>query len=205
MTPHETPPETPSLAPHLWVALCGLLAAGSVLVWALDAGYQLAWQAASWRQTPWTLWSAPLLHLSAVHMLGNLLALAALALLGVVIPLGARAALALFLAWPLSTASLMAWPEVTRYVGLSGLVHAGVAIVWLHARQAPVAQRWSPLLLAALLLKLVTEQAWVYPVSFDPYWNINVVAAGHLGGAVTGLVCGAICLIRLRPSPSAAF
>lgn len=197
-------PEAPTPEPHLWVALCSLLAVGSVLVWALDAGYQLGWQAATWRQTPWTLWTAPLLHLSAIHMLGNLLALAALAVLGVVIPLGTRAALALFLAWPLSTASVMAWPEVTRYVGLSGLIHAGVAIVWLHARQAPVAQRWSPLLLAALLLKLVTEQAWVYPVSFDPYWNINVVSAGHLGGAVVGLVCGAVCLIRLRPSASAA-
>ncbi|MFZ4287265.1 rhombosortase [Variovorax sp. HJSM1_2] len=193
-------PDTPSFSPYPWVALCCLLALGSVLVWALDAGYQLAWLSATWRQTPWTLWTAPLLHLSAIHMLGNLMALAALAVLGLVIPLGARAALALFLAWPLSTASLMAWPEVTRYVGLSGLIHASVAIVWLHARQAPVAQRWSPLLLAALLLKLVTEQAWLYPVSFDPYWNINVVAAGHLGGAVVGLVCGAVCLIRLRPS-----
>lgn len=181
-----------------WAGLCAALGLLSALLWALDTplahtpswAQALAWDAAHWPRAPWTFWTASLVHVSGSHLLANLLALAAVAVLGSALHAPRSVALALFVAWPLSTASLLLWPGVTGYRGLSGLLHAAVLALWAHAAVHAIARPLPFALLAGVLLKLATERAWVQPVVFDPDWGFNVVYAAHLGGALAGALCG---------------
>lgn len=181
-----------------WAGLCAVLGLLSTLVWAFDAplprslswAQALAWDAARWPTAPWTFWTASLVHVSGSHLLANLLALAALAVLGSALHAPRSVAVALLVAWPLSNVSLLLWPAVTGYRGLSGLIHAAVLALWAHAAVHAIARPLPFALLAGVLLKLVTERAWVRPVVFDPDWGFNVVYAAHLGGALAGALCG---------------
>lgn len=172
-----------------WPVLCGLLGVG--MAWAGLAGNPdaLAWSPQHWANAPWTLWTASLVHLSPAHALANLLALGALALLGWGLHAGRAAVWAALLAWPLGTWALLAWPEVVRYSGLSGLLHALVGVLWAHSLLF-AARPWSFVVFTGLTLKLLSEQGWVQPVVFDPSWGFNVVSAAHFSGALAGMVCG---------------
>lgn len=130
-----------------------------------------------WLSHPWTLWTAPLVHLSVAHALANVFAMAALlamAALGGGRPLLRRYLIGLLIAWPISTLSLALCPEVTSYVGLT--------------------------LLRGLAVKLWQEQAWVQPVVWSTDWGFNVVVVAHLYGAGVGLVVGAV-LVALTRQP----
>jgi rhomboid family GlyGly-CTERM serine protease len=150
----------------------------------------------NWFSHPWTLWTAPLVHLSVAHALANCFALAALlgmAALGGGKPLLLRYLIGLLIAWPLSTLSLMLCPQVSYYVGLSGLVHAGVALLGVFLLQG---SRYLGLtLLLGLAVKLWQEQAWVQPVVWSADWGFHVVVVAHLYGAVVGLVVGAVAVL----------
>jgi rhomboid family GlyGly-CTERM serine protease len=184
-----------------WPALCALLGVLSAGLWLLDPPghpaaplpHLLAWEYAHWPERPWMLWTASLVHLSGAHLLANLLALTAVGVLGAALHVGRSAALALFLAWPLGTASLLLWPGISQYRGLSGLIHAAVLALWAHAAVNATSKPFSFVLLAGIGLKLATEHAWSQPLAFDPDWGFNVVYAAHLGGAVAGAVCGLVC------------
>lgn len=178
-----------------WPALCAALGLASLLVWLAGAvaglpTTALAWSATDWAVRPWTLWTAALFHLSGIHLLANLLALGALAVLGRALRAGPAAAVALLAAWPLATLGLIVWPQVAWYGGLSGLVHAAVAVLWAHAALRRQGWPLSFLLFVALLFKLMAEHAWTTPVAFDPAWGFNVVYAAHLTGALAGVICG---------------
>jgi rhomboid family GlyGly-CTERM serine protease len=184
-----------------WPSLCALIGVLSAVLWLLHppsyAAAQLpnplTWDAARWTERPWTLWTASLVHLSGSHLLANLLALAALAVLGAALQARRSAALALFMAWPLGTVSLLLWPGVAHYRGLSGLIHAAVLALWAHTAINSIAKPLSFVLLAGMALKLATEHAWSQPLAFDPDWGFNVVYAAHLSGAVAGAACGLLC------------
>ena len=166
-----------------------MLALGGMAAWLWGNG-QLAWQAATWVQRPWVLWTAGLAHLSGAHLLGNLLGLAVLAVLGTCLHAGTAAALALVLAWPLGTLALVWWPQVASYSGMSGLLNAMAAVLWAHAALRGGAKPVSFTIFAVLVLKLLSEHAWSQPVAFDPNWGFNVVYAAHLAGALAGAACG---------------
>jgi len=187
-----------------WPTLCAALAVASLAVWAAGpaAAAALQWDAGTWMRQPWTLFTSALVHLSGAHLLANLLALGALAILGWSMGAGTPASIALLGAWPLGTLALLAWPGVTRYSGLSGLVHAAVAVLWVHAAIRGRAYPLTFVLFVALVFKLLGEHAWTTPVAFDPDWGFNVVYAAHLGGALTGAVCGLVAAVwsrALRP------
>ena len=146
---------------------------------------------------PWTLFSAACTHLSHAHLWANLLALAALALLGAALKATKVSALALLLAWPLTTLGLLAWPSVSSYAGLSGLIHAGLGILVLHCAFYSVAKPWGFVLLCGLVLKLLAEAAWLHPVVFSQPWGFHVVYAAHLTGVVVGAGLS-LCLFNLR-------
>lgn len=196
-------PRPPRPDVRAWAGLCTVLGLLSTLVWAFDAllprglswAQSLAWEAARWQAAPWTWWTASLVHVSGSHLLANLLALAALAVLGSALQAPRSTALALLVAWPLSNLSLLLWPAVTGYRGLSGLIHAAVLALWAHAAVHAIARPLPFALLAGVLLKLATERAWVRPVVFDPDWGFNVVYAAHLGGAAAGAWCGAMAAL----------
>lgn len=184
-----------------WPSLCALLGVLSVGLWLLGPPghpaaplpHFLAWEPAHWPQRPWMLWTASLVHLSGAHLVANLLALAAVGVLGAALHAGRSATLALFLAWPLGTASLLLWPGISQYRGLSGVIHAAVLALWAHAAINAIAKPLSFVLLAGVALKLAMEHAWNQPLAFDPDWGFNVVYAAHLGGAMAGAACGLVC------------
>lgn len=155
------------------------------------AWHPLAWEASRWTTRPWTLWTSALVHTSGGNLAGNLLALGALAVLGHALGARRAAALALLAAWPLSTWALTLWPEVSSYTGLGGVIHAAAAIIGIHVAGRPELKPFSPLVFAAIGLKLIAERAWMQPVAFDPSWGFNVVYAAHLTGTLAGAACAA--------------
>ena len=179
-----------------WLALCALHIALSMLAWwartnVVDA---ITWQSDHWLHQPWTLWTSSWVHMNPPHLIGNQVALGALAALAWVVRPTRASALAWLLAWPLLQLSLLLWPQIGYAVGLSGLLHAGVAVMAIHLLLkrivVPKARRWGALLALGLLTKLVVESAWSNPVAWDPANNMSVVQAAHLAGAFWGAVLG---------------
>ena len=121
------------LAPgRLWLALGAVAAAGAVLAWGLPATW-LDWQPQRASSQPWRAWSAAWVHWSPLHLAANLAGVAVLAALGWVAQLPRAAALAWAGAWPLTQLGLALRPDLAHYGGLSGVLHAGVAVaaLWL--------------------------------------------------------------------------
>ena len=160
---------------------------------------QLDWQPGLWQAQPWRLWTAALVHWSGAHLLLNLLGCAALIAWGHAAALGRRQTLAWLAAWPLTALLLATSPTLLRYGGLSGVLHAGVAIgawalVWHCQGQR---RRVGVLVLAGLALKLLFEEPrlahWLgltvptLPLAGAP--GFAVASYAHFSGAVTGLFC----------------
>lgn len=138
------------------------------------------------------LWTASLVHLSVAHLLVNLGGLLVLAVLGVFLRAQWPATLAVLLAWPLGTLALAWWPHVTWYAGMSGLLMAMLAVLCVQAAMHAGTRVASVVLLMVLLLKLLSERAWMQPLAFDPYWGFNVVNAAHLSGTLAGAAAAAL-------------
>jgi membrane associated rhomboid family serine protease len=157
-----------------WWAVALALGAPALLIgWApLDtpADTWPAWQAAlalhppqGWAQAPWRWWTCAWLHGSAAHQLGNMLAVLAVAALGQQGRMPRRAAIAWALAWPLTHLALLGQPQPVTYVGASGVLHAGVAILGVYHlldRHEGAQQMLGPLLLGGLALKVFMENPW---------------------------------------------
>ena len=194
-----------SRRPGAWLIACGLLGGGAVLVGAPDllwlardnAPHPLAWDAVGWVLRPWTLWTAAWVPDSAGSLAANLLAFTALAVLGAWLRAGQAAALSLLLAWPLGTAALLLWPEVTHYRGLGGPVHAAAMALWADLAFRSSTKPLSFALFAGMGLKLLLEHGWTQPVAFDPSWGFNVVYAAHLTGALAGAASGLVLAAAL--------
>ena len=179
----------------LWLSLCLLHAVASMLVWWAGApvAQALTWKADTWLQQPWTLWTTPWVHIHTPHLIGNQLAVGALAAMAWLIRPNVVASLAWLLAWPTLALALPLWPHIGYAVGLSGLIHAAVAVVavqllWGQAPLVPRGRRWGGLLAAGLCGKLALEQGWHWPVVWSNSASMSVVQAAHLTGAVAGAV-----------------
>lgn len=188
--------------PQAWWALCALLAVGALLGWFVEPA---AW---NWRPNlalaqPWRWWTAAWVHLSGLHLAANLAGLALTAALGRYGGAGRADALAWALAWPLTHLALSLQPSLGAYGGLSGVLHAGVAIVALRlALHTPPARRLIGLaLLAGLAIKLLLEQPWQGALRRTPDWDFAVAPAAHVAGTVAGALCalvGALLAARAR-------
>ncbi|WP_051237206.1 rhomboid family intramembrane serine protease [Ottowia thiooxydans] len=204
----ETRPPSSFTRTHAWALTCTLIIFSSGALWVAAAKgiaspQHLAWRPDLWLTAPWTLWTAPLEHFVLPHAIANTLALASLAVLGSLVSAQARDALALILAWPLSTLGLLLWPEVGGYYGLSGVVHAAAAVLTIRALASPTTLRIGQWMAIGLLFKLALERGWSMPIGFESSWGFNVVFAAHLTGAVAGatmaLIVQAMEIIQLRP------
>jgi rhomboid family GlyGly-CTERM serine protease len=182
-----------------WACLAIGLALGALAAWALPRE-GLDWQPALAFSEPWRLWSAAFVHLSPLHLQANLLGCAVVGAFGVAAGLPQRASWAWFLAWPLTHAALALQPlllpqqpPLLNYGGLSGVLHAGVAIAALHvAALQPSPRRWVGVaVLAGLAAKLVLEQAWAGPTQAVAGWDFRVATLAHLTGSLAGLLCAA--------------
>ena len=136
-----------------WVMLSALLCLGAVAVTIVSAGGVLAldWQPALGLHEPWRLWTCAWVHGSQAHLLVNLAGGAVVAFVGWRARVPTASAVAWFVAWP-GTQLVMAAIDSERlglvmphYFGLSGVLHAGVAVLGLSlawpATRAPARAR----------------------------------------------------------------
>jgi rhomboid family GlyGly-CTERM serine protease len=180
------------LGPALWGGLSsGMLAA------ALD------WRPGLWRAEPWRLWSAAWVHLNARHLGVNAAGAALVAALGVAARVDARAAWAWALAWPATHAALALQPGLARYAGLSGVLHAGVAVVALALWRGGSGRerRIGVAIGAGLLLKLVLEAPWAMEQAWSPELGMAVVPWAHAAGAVAGALAAGLLRARAGGPP----
>lgn len=197
---------------HSWLLLCALHGVASMLLWwaPADTLALLTWQADGGLRRAWTLWSSAWVHLNTPHLISNQLALGVLTAFVWVVRPPLASALAWLLAWPLVQAVLPLWPQIGYAVGLSGVLHAGVAVLAVHLlRQRialPQARRWGLLLGLGLLAKLGLERGWNHPVVWDTANHMSVVRGAHLAGAFWGLCLGLLTsgpFRRQRPETAA--
>ncbi len=187
-----------------WSALALGLALGALLAWPLPrAG--LDWQPTLAASAPWRAWSAAFVHWSTQHLLANLAGCAALLLLGRAAALPGRCAWAWALAWPLSHWGLLLRPELAHYGGLSGVLHAGVAVAALELllRRRGRQRSIGALIALGLALKLALEDPLGPALQTVAGWDIALAPFAHLSGALSGLLAGAIC--ALAPQALAAW
>ena len=168
-----------------------LLLLGALLGW-LQPASRIDWQPALALGQPWRAFSAAFVHYSRLHLFANLAGLLLIGALGVAAQLPARAAVAWALAWPATQLGLLAQPALAHYGGLSGVLHAGVAVAALQMLLGDlVAQRrLGAIILAVLLAKIVNEAPWAATVTHPPGWDIAVAPGAHLSGSVAGLLAG---------------
>jgi rhomboid family GlyGly-CTERM serine protease len=172
-----------------WVAVAALLGIGALLVHGAPAD-ALDWQRArAWSQ-PWRWWSAAWVHLSDLHLAANLAGLLLVALLGIAADVTPRGVLAWLLAWPMTQLALVVEPGLARYGGLSGVLHAAVAVVGVQlVAEGPRLRRGlGALLLAGLAAKVLVEAPWRAPLQHPPGWDIAVAPLAHASGAVAGVL-----------------
>lgn len=194
MTPTIKPMRLPVAQPSIaWFWVCALLGVGSLLALAAPKD-MLDWGRSAALLQPWRLVSAAWPHLSMAHLLLNLAALAAVAALGWLLRAGKTQAIAWLVCWPLIHAALWLQPEVTRYAGLSGVLHAGVAICAVAACCEPdrLVKAVGGMLLAGLALKVLIEAPWSRPLQESVALGITVVPLAHAAGAALGLLAGAV-------------
>lgn len=168
------------------MTLCAALAALSLLAWPLPRD-ALDWQPALLVAQPWRAVTAAFVHLTPLHLAANLAGCAVLALLGHRAGLGRREVLAAVVALPLTQLALLLRPELARYAGLSGVLHALAAIAALTLLLRRSRDR---LVGAAVALGLVVKLALEHPLGpvlrATPGFDFAVAPFAHLTGAVTG-------------------
>lgn len=177
-----------------WLAVAVALVLGSALAWWLPAPW-LDWQPGRGLAEPWRLVSAAFVHWSERHWLANAGAAIVVAALGAVARLPHRAAWAWLAAWPLTHALLWVQPGLLHYGGLSGVLHAAVAVagLFLAAGGPRRRERWiGAAILAGLALKIVLERPWAGPPARPGDWDIAVAPVAHAAGALAGLACAAL-------------
>lgn len=185
------------------------LACTALLLWGRDMA-RWDWQPALAWTEPWRAWTAAGVHLSLRHLLMNLAGCVLIGLLGSRAPLLPRDALAWCLAWPLCQWGLLLRPDLAHYAGLSGVLHAGAAIIaWRLLRSGRGLQRGVGALLAAgLAFKLWTEQPWGPAVQNVPGWDFALAPWSHLSGVLAGLLMAALLnawgVRGRKPPPSLA-
>lgn len=181
------------LLPALWLAF--VPAAHGALDWRPDRIAQA-----------WRWWSAAWVHLSTLHLIANLAGGALVVALGLAARVAPRAALAWLAAWPLTHLALALQPELVRYGGLSGVLHAGVAVVAIELllRSTARERALGTAIAVGLALKVVLEAPWRGALAHPEGWDIAVAPLAHAAGAIAGGVCAAAAAAVSRsrkPSP----
>lgn len=143
----------------------------------------------------WRLLSAHAVHLGWRHFLLNLLALV---LILAIFPDSLRRGAAVWLIFASLAAIdgglLLLRPEILWYVGLSGVLHgllAGACVLTARRREGRV-------LLLLLGAKLLWEQRYGALPSTATIAGGPVLVDAHLFGAIGGLVCAGMVLLRRR-------
>ena len=182
---------------RLWLVVCAFLAAG-VGIGCLVTATSWDWQPALALRQPWRWWTAAWVHLSALHVVANLAGLFVVAALGRSARLPAIMAVAWLASWPLVHLALLGEPGLMHYAGLSGVLHAGVAVaaVFVAVERAGTARRIGMALLVGLGLKVFLESPWGPALQPMPGWDFAVAPLAHASGAAAGTLCALLALAR---------
>jgi rhomboid family GlyGly-CTERM serine protease len=194
-------PSSADAGARAWAGLAALLAVGACLASATDPR-SIDWQPAlAWRE-PWRAWTAALLHLSPLHLAANLAGAAALAVFGWAARLPRRSAVAWAVAWPLTQWGLLVRPDLLHYGGLSGVLHAGVAIaaLFLALRASGLRRAIGVATLAVTAAKVVGEAPWGPALRAPEGWDIAVAPVAHASGLLAGLATGLAAELLRRAS-----
>lgn len=190
------------LTSRAWACFSIGLALAALALWTVPREL-LDWQPALAASQPWRFWTAAFVHLSPLHLQANLLGCAVVAVFGLVAGAPRSAVWAWLAAWPLTHAALALQPQLLHYGGLSGLLHAGVAVAASHLawREQGYRRLIGGAVLAGLAAKLLGEQAWLGPTQLVAGWDIRIAPLAHLSGAIAGLLCSAVALALTAPHP----
>jgi len=192
------------VASRLWLITASAFALLALLAWPFDNA-ALLWQP----DKPWRAFTAPFAHLSFLHLIANLTGCVVVGVLGQMAQCPPRMSGAWLLAWPLTQWGLLLRPDLIRYGGLSGLLHAGVAIIIValltrggaqHARE----RRIGLALFAGLLLKLWVDEPFGPAAQTREGWDMAIAPFAHLSGAFSGAICGGVAALwgaRVRRNP----
>jgi rhomboid family GlyGly-CTERM serine protease len=193
-----------SSAARAWLGLAALLAVMALLAWPV-ARTTLDWQPALAFTQPWRAFSAVAVHYSGLHLGANLVGAALVAALGAVAQVPRRMVWAWVVAWPLTQFGLLLKPELLHYGGLSGVLHAGVAVASLSLVVGGLrSQRWiGAAILAGTCIKVIGEAPWGASLRYGEGWDIAVAPLAHATGLVAGLLCAAAAqgIARWRARP----
>lgn len=187
---------------RVWIGFAVVLAA-SALGFALAAipPAALDWQPALAAREPWRAFSAIAVHYSTLHLGANLVGTALVAALGAAARVSAPMVWAWIGAWPLTQLGLLARPDLTHYGGLSGVLHAGAAVVAVHLlASGPRPQRLIGAGLATgLLVKVLGESPWGAALRNPAGWDIATAPLAHATGLSAGVACALMAMALRRP------
>jgi len=178
----------------MWIAASALLGLGALAGLGLPSAV-LDWQPSLASSEPWRAWGAAFVHLSVLHLAANLAGAALVGALGFVAGVPRRSVLAWFAAWPLTHLALLARPDLTHYAGLSGVLHAGVAVVAVNLIASARGPRRAIGLavLVGLALKVASETPWAAEALRHPAgWDIAIAPFAHASGLVAGTLASAV-------------
>ncbi|MFT7776564.1 rhombosortase [Roseateles sp.] len=184
------------MASRVWLSLCAALAALSLLAWPLPRD-ALDWQPAIVAAQPWRAVSAAFVHWTPLHLAVNLAGCAVLALLGSRAELGPREALAGLGALPLTQLGLLLRPDLQRYAGLSGELHALAAIAALALVTRSGRERLVGVAVAlGLVAKLALESPLGPALRAAGDFDFPVAPFAHLTGAIAGTLAWRLTMRR---------
>jgi len=185
-----------------WGGLAALLGLLALAGWGMPRE-TIDWQPALALTQSWRAFSAIGVHYSVLHLLANLAGAAAVGALGIAARAPLAAAWAWAAAWPLTQLGLLLEPGLFHYGGLSGVLHAGVAVISVVLLWPPGAptRRWVGLaLLAGLVVKVSLETPWGAPLRYPAGIDIAVAPLAHASGLVAGLLCAIVARLTTRAS-----
>ena len=177
-----------------WGGLAALLGVIALAGWAMPRE-ALDWQPALALSQPWRALSAVAVHYSPLHLLANLAGAAVVGALGIAASAPRWSTWAWAIAWPLTQFGLLLEPALLHYGGLSGVLHAGVAVTavaLLSAPNMPTRRLVGLALLAGLVVKVVLEAPWGAPLRYPAGIDIAVAPLAHASGLVAGLLCAVV-------------
>jgi rhomboid family GlyGly-CTERM serine protease len=191
-------------APFAWPLFAAALCAPALLAWWLPAS-ALDWQPQLAATQPWRAFTAAWVHWSPLHLGANLLAAGVVAAYGWAARVPLRDTAAWAVAWPLTQLALGMQPDLAHYGGLSGVLHAGVAIVCLRllTSHTGVARAIGVGVALGLVAKLVLEDPLGASLRHSAEWDIAVAPLAHTTGALAGVLAAGLCALLVAGGAAA--
>lgn len=157
----------------------------------MSSSADLDWQPALALREPWRAVTAAFVHVDGQHLAVNLLGLGIVGAWGWAARAGPGELLAWLIAWPLTHLALLVQPTLTHYAGLSGVLHAGVAVAAVHLTAAERGRRrWIGVaVLVGEIAKVLGEGPWQGPTVHREGWSFAIAPIAHASGLACGIVC----------------